>query len=81
METFEYIKNKLGFGVIAKIDLNNSKLVIYQAPLGIELKHIIVPLLIKHGRASFYFFLRKIGMISITNCYFLPLPQPETGQR
>ena len=44
METFEFIKNKLGFGTINKIDLNNSKFVVYQ----FELKYILVPLLIKH---------------------------------
>ena len=43
--TFEHILGKLHFGVIAKIDSNLSKLVIYQ----FELKYILVPLLLKHG--------------------------------
>lgn len=45
LATFEYILEKLHFGVIARVSPTVSKLVFYN----FELKYVLVPLLLKHG--------------------------------
>ncbi len=45
LSTLEYILGKLHCGSIIKVNTDNSKLVLYYY----ELKHVLVPLLLKHN--------------------------------